>query len=83
MGAAELNDNQPQNTDIDNKINYLIRVNTEDITICREMYTENCPSYDPNVEELIRLLIPNFIPPADVNNTLKLFSDIVQLVNNC
>ena len=68
--------------EIDNKRNYLIHVNTED-TICREMYTENCPDYDPNVAELIRLLIPNFIPPADVNDALKLFSDIVQLVNDC
>jgi hypothetical protein len=83
----ELNSGKPDvlffMPEIDNKRNYLIHVNTEDITICREMYTENCPDYDPNVEELIRLLIPNFIPPADVNDALKLFSDIVQLVNDC
>ena len=62
--------------------NYIIPVNREDIHICKEMYAENCEDYDTDVEELVRLLIPHYVPPHDTSAALKLFSDIVELVNN-
>ena len=68
--------------EIYHKKNYLIPVNAHDVDICRETYTEKCNDFNVEVEELVRLLVPDFVPPSDTSEALKLFSDIAQIVNN-
>ena len=68
--------------EIYHKRNYLFPVNADDVDICREIYTDKCDDYDAEIEELVRLLVPDYVPPSDTNEALKLFSDIAQLIRN-
>ena len=53
--------------EIYHKRNYLFPVNADDVDICREIYTEKCDDYDAEIEELVRLLVPDYVPPSDTN----------------
>ena len=67
--------------EIYHKRNYLIPVNAEDIDICKEMYAENFRDYDLDADELVRLLIPDYVAPSNTTEALNLFSRLVELVN--
>ena len=67
--------------EIYHKRNYLIPVNAEDIDICKEMHAENFRDYDLDAEELVRLLIPEYVNPSNTTEALNLFSRLVELVN--
>ena len=43
---------------------YLEKVDIEDVKACKEMYAENCVDYNDDVEELVRLIKPDCVPPS-------------------
>lgn len=62
--------------------NYLVPVDIEDVNACKEMYADNCVDYDEDIEELVRLLKPDYLPPSDEFEALKLYSEITDLLRN-
>ncbi|KAK3754527.1 hypothetical protein QZH41_000974 [Actinostola sp. cb2023] len=65
-----------------NTVNYLRRVDMEDVGLCRQMYTERCDDYCKHIEELVQLLKPDYVPPSDVSQAIALFSEIAALLEN-
>ena len=58
------------------KQDYLINVDKDDIIACKEMYVENCAAYNEDVEELVRLIKPNYVSPSNEFEEVVLFSEI-------
>jgi len=44
---------------------YLENVDIEDVKACKEMYAKNCVDYNDDVEELVRLIKPDYVPPSN------------------
>ena len=65
-----------------NTVSYLREVDVEDVWACRRLYTEACEDLDENIEELVQLLKPNYVPPSDISHAMSLFSEIAQLLQN-
>ena len=63
--------------------NYMIDVNIDDVNTCREMYAENCQDYSEDLEELVRLIKPNYVPPSDEREALALYCEITNILKNC
>ena len=60
--------------------NYLMNVDIEDVTLCKEMYAESCVENNEDLEELVRLIKPDYSPPSNEREALKLYSEIVQFL---
>lgn len=61
---------------------YLVNVNMEDVNACKELYIDNCVDYSEEMEELVRTIKPDYVPPSNENEALKLYSEIVNVVKN-
>ena len=61
---------------------YLKEVDIEDIRACRRMFVERCDDYDDNIEELVKLLKPNYVSPSNASEAVTLFSEISQSLKN-
>ena len=64
------------------KQDYLVSVDKDDISACKEMYAENCVDYNGDMEELVRLIKPDYEPPLNEYEVLRLYSEIIVLLNN-
>lgn len=62
--------------------NYLVDVNIDDVNACKEMYAENCQDYSEDLEELVRLIKPNYVPPSDEREALALYYEITNILKN-
>ena len=62
--------------------NYLVDVNIDDVNACKEMYPENCQDYSEDLEELVRLIKPNYVPPSDEREALALYCEITNILKN-
>ena len=62
--------------------NYLVDVNIDDVNACKEMYAENCQDYSEDLEELVRLIKPNYVPPSDEREALALYCEITNILKN-
>ena len=62
--------------------NYMIDVNIDDVNACREMYAENCQDYSEDLEELVRLIKPNYMPPSDEREAVALYYEITNILKN-
>lgn len=60
--------------------NYLVNVYIEDVNLCKEMYAENCVDHNEGIEELVRLIKPDYSPPLNEREALELFSEIIQFL---
>lgn len=60
--------------------NYLVNVYIEDVNLCKEMYAENCVDHNEDIEELVRLIKPDYSPPLNEREALELFSEIIQFL---
>ena len=49
---------------------------------CKRLYTENCPDYAHGIEELAQLMKPDHVNPANVNDALRLYSEIIDVLKN-
>lgn len=65
-----------------NTNNYLHKVDIEDVRACKMLYTEKCVDVNENMEELVRLMKPNYEPPSNASQALLLFIEIAQLLQN-
>ena len=65
-----------------NTKNYLHKVDVEDVRACKMLYSEKCVDVNENMEELVRLIKPNYEPPSNASQALKLFIEIAQLLEN-
>ena len=64
------------------KQDYLVSVDKDDISACKEMYAENCVDYNEEMEELVRLIKPDYEPPLNEYEALRLYSEIIVLLKN-
>ena len=46
------------------------------------MYAENCVDYNEDMEELVRLIKPDYEPPLNEYQALRLYSEIIVLLKN-
>ncbi|KAJ7322020.1 hypothetical protein OS493_033416 [Desmophyllum pertusum] len=58
---------------------YLVNVDIEDVNACKEMYAESCVDYNEDLEELVRLVKPDYVPPSNEYEALQLYSEITEL----
>ena len=56
------------------KMEYLLNVDKDDIVACKEMCAENCAAYNEDVEELVRLIKPDYVSPSNEFEAVVLFS---------
>lgn len=61
---------------------YLKEVDIDDVKACKEMYTENCVDFHEGVEELVRLVKPDYVAPSNEYEAVKLFSEITDVLKN-
>ena len=61
---------------------YLSHVNMQDVADCKEIYAENCPDYNDNMDELIRLLKPDYVPPSNECEALDLYVEMINILEN-
>ena len=61
---------------------YLSYVDMQDVTDCKEIYAEACADYDNEINELITLLKPDYVPPLDEYEALELYVEIMHLLEN-
>ena len=66
-----------------NSQNYLITVGVENVNACKRLYTENCPDYADGIEELVQLIKPHYLAPANANDALRLYCEIIDVLKNC
>ena len=59
--------------EIHGKDNYLFNVDIQDVEACKVMYAENCVDYNENFEELVKLINPDYEPPSNEQEALKLY----------
>ena len=57
--------------------NYMIAVDMEDVNVCKELYAENCL----DCAELVQLVKPDYVPPSNVNEALRLYCEVTDLKN--
>ena len=65
-----------------NARDYLSHVNMEDVEVCKEIYAKNCPDYDVNMDELVRLVKPDYELPLDEFEALQLYGEITDTLEN-
>ena len=65
-----------------NSQNYLISVDVENVNACKRLYTENCPDYADGIEELVQLIKPDYVAPANANAALRLYCEIIDVLKN-
>ena len=58
------------------KQDYLVNVDKDDIIACKELYAENCADYNEDVEELVRLIKPDYVSASNEFEAVALFSEI-------
>ena len=64
--------------EIHGKENYLVNVDIQDVeAACKEIYPENCVDYNENFEELVRPIEPDYEPPSNEPEALKLYIKII------
>lgn len=61
---------------------YLLPVNMEDVAACKEIYAEECADYNNDMNELVTLLKPDYVPPSDEFEALELYVEITSLLEN-
>ncbi len=61
---------------------YLLHVDMQDVADCKGIYAENCPDYNNNMDELVRLLKLDYIPPSDEYEALELYVDVKNSLEN-
>jgi len=61
---------------------YLEKVDIEDVKACKEMYAENCVDYNDDLEELVRLIKPDYVPPSNEYEAVELFSGIAGVLKS-
>ena len=61
---------------------YLLHVDMQDVADCKGIYAENCPDYNNNMDELVRLLKPDYVPPSDEYEALELYVEIKNSLEN-
>ena len=44
------------------KQDYLVNVDKDDVSACKEIYAENCVDYNEDLEELVRLIKTDYQP---------------------
>ena len=66
--------------EIDGTHNYLMNVDIEDVTLCKEMHAESCVDHNEDLEEIVRLIKPDYSPPSNEREALKMYSEIVQFL---
>ena len=54
----------------------MVNVDKDDIIACKEMYAEDCAEYNEDIEELVRLMKPDYVSPSNEFEVVKLFSEI-------
>ena len=59
---------------------YLVNVNIDDVNMCKDRYAENCVDHNEDIEELVRLIKPDYSPPLNEREALKLYSEIIQFL---
>ena len=64
------------------KQDYLVNVDKDDVSACKEIYAENCVDYNEDLEELVRLIKTDYQPPLNEDEALKLYSEIIVLLKN-
>ena len=64
------------------KQDYLVNVDKDDVSACKEIYAENCVDYNEDMEELVRLIKTDYQPPLNEYEALKLYSEIIVLLKN-
>ena len=57
-----------------------MNVDIEDVTLWKEMYAESCVKHNEALEELVRLIKPDYSPSSNEREALKLYSKIVQFL---
>ena len=62
--------------------NYLIAVDMEDVNVCKELYAENCLDCAKGLEELVQLVKPDYVPPSNANEALRLYCEVTNLLKN-
>ena len=62
--------------------NYLVEVDIEDVNACKEMYAEDCADYSEDLEELVRLVKPDYVPSTNEFEALKLYSELTDFLKN-
>ena len=65
-----------------NSHNYLIPVDMDDVSACKGLYAENCPDHADGVEESVQLIKPDYVPPSNANEALKLYCEITDVLKN-
>ena len=65
-----------------NSRNYLIPVDMDDVNACKGLYAENCPDHADGVGELVQLIKPDYVPPSNANEALKLYCEITDVLKN-
>ncbi|KAK2566896.1 hypothetical protein P5673_008655 [Acropora cervicornis] len=69
--------------EIHGKENYLVNVDIQDVeAACKEIYPENCVDYNENFEELVRPIEPDYEPPSNEPEALKLYIKIIDCLKN-
>ena len=61
------------------KQDYLVNVDKDDVSACKEIYAENCVDYNEDLKELVRLIKTDYQPPLNEDEALKLYSEIIVL----
>ena len=84
---SEVNSDKPDimyfTPEVYNSQNYLITVDAENVNACKRLYTENCPDYADGIEELVQLIKPHYLAPANANDALRLYCEIIDVLKNC
>ncbi|CAH3142933.1 unnamed protein product, partial [Porites evermanni] len=64
------------------KQDYLVNVDKDDMIACKEMQAENCADYNEDIEELVRLIKPDYVSPSNAFEAVKLFSEIAGVLKS-
>ena len=64
-----------------NKTNYLVPVNQNDVTICKNLYGQSTRDYSVLFEDLVNLILPDVVIPETTDEGIALFQHIVQLID--
>lgn len=64
-----------------NKTNYLVPVNQDDVTICKNLYGQSTRDYSVEFEDLVNLILPDVVIPETTDEGIALFQQIIQLID--
>ena len=65
-----------------NTRSHLRTVVIDDVRVYKSLYTEKCIDFHGDMEELVRLLKPDYLPPTNASEALSLFTELILLLEN-